>query len=117
MVLQPFVGPWTLLQFRNHFSQSVGLLERGISPSQGRYLDTGQHKHRTNAHTNIHALSGICAHDPSAPAGEDGSCFRPRGHRDRLLKHVEANVLFTPIKLVTLDCLYCLHPVIYRRCY
>jgi hypothetical protein len=32
------------------FPQSVGLLGRGISPSQGRYLHTEQHKHRINAH-------------------------------------------------------------------
>jgi hypothetical protein len=37
-------------QFSNNFSQSVGLLGRAISPSQGRYLNTGQHKHRINAH-------------------------------------------------------------------
>jgi hypothetical protein len=30
-----------------------------ISPSKGRYLHTGQHKHGINAHTDIHALSGI----------------------------------------------------------
>jgi hypothetical protein len=46
MALQPFVRPWPLLQFRNHFLQSVGLLGRVISPSQGRYLHTGQHKLR-----------------------------------------------------------------------
>jgi hypothetical protein len=40
------------------FTQSIGLLGRRISPSQGRYLHTGQHKHRRNAHTNIHATSG-----------------------------------------------------------
>jgi hypothetical protein len=62
-----------------HFSflirrQSVGLLGRGISPSQGRYL----YKHRIN--TNIHALSGIRTH---VRRGEDDSCFRPRGHCDR----------------------------------
>jgi hypothetical protein len=39
---------------------------RGISPSQGRYLHTGQHKHRKNTNTNIHASSGIRTHDPSA---------------------------------------------------
>jgi hypothetical protein len=50
MLLQPFVGPWPLIQFRNHFSQTVGLLGRVISPSQGRYLHTKQHKHRINAH-------------------------------------------------------------------
>jgi hypothetical protein len=47
MALRSFFGPWSLLQFRNlFFTQTVGLLERVISPSQGRYLHTGQHKHR-----------------------------------------------------------------------
>jgi hypothetical protein len=32
------------------YTQSVGLLRWVISPSQGRYLHTGYHKHRTNAH-------------------------------------------------------------------
>jgi hypothetical protein len=31
------------------YTESVGLLGRGISPSQGFYLHTGQHKHRINA--------------------------------------------------------------------
>jgi hypothetical protein len=31
--------------------QTVGLLGRGISSSQGLYLNTGQHKHRINTHT------------------------------------------------------------------
>jgi hypothetical protein len=66
------------------FTQSVGLLRRGISPSQGRYLRTGQYKHRMKAHTDIHASSGIRTHDPSIRAVEDGSCLRPRGHCDRL---------------------------------
>jgi hypothetical protein len=44
MALQNFVGPWPLLQFRNLFTQTVALLGRVISPSQGRYLHTGQHK-------------------------------------------------------------------------
>jgi hypothetical protein len=50
MPLQPFVGPWPL-QFRNlfFFTQSVGLLGQVISPSQGLYLHTGQHK-RTHKH-------------------------------------------------------------------
>jgi hypothetical protein len=43
---------WALAAFSLSwsFTQSVGLLGRGISPSQGRYLHTGQHKHRLNAH-------------------------------------------------------------------
>jgi hypothetical protein len=32
------------------YTQSIGLLGRGISPSQGRYLHAKQHKHRINAH-------------------------------------------------------------------
>jgi hypothetical protein len=80
--------PRSLIQFRNHFSQTVWLLGRVISPLQGRYLNTGQHKHRINARThtpNIHASSGIRTHDPSVRVSEDSSCHRPRGYCDRLL--------------------------------
>jgi hypothetical protein len=44
---------WTLAVFFPvswFFTRSVGLLERGISPSEGRYLQAGQHKHRIYAH-------------------------------------------------------------------
>jgi hypothetical protein len=62
---------------------SVGLLGRGISPTQDHYL------HRTtktqNKHTDIHALSGIRTYDPSVRASEDISCLRPRDNCDRLL--------------------------------
>jgi hypothetical protein len=171
---------WALVAFSASwsFTQSVCLLGRGIGPSQGRYLHTGQHKqnkrtqtsmhcylfiilngvrlspHGTaattgllyqplmiddgdcgsiggmkigrgnwstrrkpapatlcppqmpNAHTRarsqaadavvsqrltawanvrpIHALNGIRTHDPSVWAGEDTSCFRQRGHCNRL---------------------------------
>jgi hypothetical protein len=47
--LQPFVRLGGFFSFLI-FSQLVGLLGRGISPSQGRYLHTDEHKHRTNAH-------------------------------------------------------------------
>jgi hypothetical protein len=68
-------------------SQSVGLLGRGISPSQDRYLHTEQRKHRKNAHsTDVHASSRIRAHDPSVRASEDSSCLRPRGNCDRCLR-------------------------------
>jgi hypothetical protein len=48
MALHSFVGPWPLLQFRNlfFFTQTVGHLRRMISPSQGCYLNAGQHAHR-----------------------------------------------------------------------
>jgi hypothetical protein len=82
MALQPFFGPWPLIQFRN--LQTVELLGRVISPSQGRYLHTGQHKHRIKAHkTDIHALSAIRTHYPNVRESEDSSCLRQRGHCDR----------------------------------
>jgi hypothetical protein len=56
------------------YTQSVGLLGQGISPSQGRYL-----------HIDIHASSGIRTQDPSFPEGEDGSCFTPGNHCDQQL--------------------------------
>jgi hypothetical protein len=42
------LGPLT--KFRNHFSQTVGLLGRVISPLQGLYLNTGQHKQNKRIH-------------------------------------------------------------------
>jgi hypothetical protein len=76
------LGPGLFFSFVIFFTQSVGLLGREISPSQGRYLHTGQHKHRINAHINIHALILIRTHDPRVRASEDASCLRPRGHCD-----------------------------------
>jgi hypothetical protein len=68
-----------------HFSfltlrQSVGLLGRGISPSQGHYL----HKHKINA--DIHALNGISTHDLNVWASKGSSYHRLRGHCDQLLE-------------------------------
>jgi hypothetical protein len=78
MALQSFVGPWPLFQFRNRFTQSVGLLD-GRSARRKAYTYT----HRIKVHnTDIHALSGIRTHDPSVRASEDSSCLRPRGHSD-----------------------------------
>jgi hypothetical protein len=74
------LGPSLFFSFVIFFAHPVGLLGRGISPSQGHCLHTGQHKHRINAHnTDIHALSGNRTHDPSVWAGEDSSCLSPRG--------------------------------------
>jgi hypothetical protein len=84
MALHPSVGPWPLLHCLNiFFTETVGLLGRGISLSQGRYRHTGQHKHRIKAHADIHALSGIRTHDPSVRANEDSSYLRPRGYHAR----------------------------------
>jgi hypothetical protein len=87
IALEPFVGPWLLFQFLNLYT--VGRTPwTGISPSQGRYLHTGQYNHRINAHTDIHALSGIRNHFPSVRAGEDCSYLRPRGHCDQQMKYI-----------------------------
>jgi hypothetical protein len=72
------------------YTQSVGLLGRGISRSQGFYLHTEQHNHRINAHR--HLSSGIRSHDPSVRADEDGSCLSPRGHCDRLFTKLVSKI-------------------------
>jgi hypothetical protein len=79
MALPARSGPRPLIQFRNHFSQTVGLLGGVISSPEG------QHKHRIKRiHTpNIHGLSGIRAHDLSVRAREGSSRLRPRGYCNR----------------------------------
>jgi hypothetical protein len=86
MALESFVGPWPFFQVLNLFTHSVGLLGRGTSPSQDRYLNTGQHKHRIKAHRHSY-LKWNRTHEPSVWAGEDGSCLRPRGHCYTALLH------------------------------
>jgi hypothetical protein len=87
MALPPHLGPMPLIHFRNHFSQTVGLLERVFSPSQGplpKHRTTQPQNKRIHTHTpNINALSGVRTHDPSVRASEDSSCLRPRGYCDR----------------------------------
>jgi hypothetical protein len=83
MALQPLLGLGLFFSSVIFFTQSIGLLGGVISPSQGRYLYTEQHRHRINPQTDIHALNGIRTHDPSVRASEDSSCLRSRGHRDR----------------------------------
>jgi hypothetical protein len=76
----PLLGHGLFFSFIILFTQTVGLLGWVISPSQGRYLHTRQHKHRINAHTDIHALNGIWTHNPRVQASEKSSCLRPCGH-------------------------------------
>jgi hypothetical protein len=80
-VYSSLLGPGLFFNFVIFFMQTVELLGRLISPSQGRYLHTEQH-----THTNIHSLSGIRTHDPCVRASEESSCLRPRGPCDRLLQ-------------------------------
>jgi hypothetical protein len=49
--------------------QTVGLLGRVISPSQGLYLNTGQHKHRKNTYT-YHTSMPCVGFEPTIPASE-----------------------------------------------
>jgi hypothetical protein len=77
---------WALANFSvsSSYTQSLGLLGRGMSPSQSLYLHAEQHKHRINAHdTDNQALCGIRTYDPSVRRSEDSSCLRTRGHCDR----------------------------------
>jgi hypothetical protein len=69
------LGPGLFFSLVIFFTRTVGLLVRVISSSQGCYLHTGQHKHRINAHRDMHALSGIRTQDPSVRESEDSSCL------------------------------------------
>jgi hypothetical protein len=80
-------GPWPLFSLL-FCSQAVGLLGPVISPSQGLYLNTAQHKHIINAHTDIHVLSGIRTHDHSVRASEDSLCLGPLGYCDRRVRQL-----------------------------
>jgi len=63
------------------FGHLLGLLGRGISPTQGLYL------HRTTQHrkwrTPIHIPSGIRTRDPNFRTVEDSMCLRPCAHWNR----------------------------------
>jgi hypothetical protein len=56
-------GRLTYRRFLELFRQTVGLLGRAISPSQGLYLHRTTQYRKTRI--NIHALSGIRTHGPS----------------------------------------------------
>jgi hypothetical protein len=76
MALQPL---WALAVF---CTQSIGLLGRGISPSQGRYLHTEQHKHRINAHRHA-CLKWDSNPRSQCSSGRRRFMLRSRGHCDR----------------------------------
>jgi hypothetical protein len=62
-------GSRPLIQLRNHFSQTVGLVGRMISPLQGRYLNTGQHKHTINTFTHQTSMPWM-GFEPTIPGSE-----------------------------------------------
>jgi hypothetical protein len=69
MALPAHSVSWPLILFRNHFSQAVGLPGRVISPSQSRYLHTGQHKHRINEYTHKIYMPWV-GFEPTIPESE-----------------------------------------------
>jgi hypothetical protein len=73
IALQPFVVPWPLFQFLTLYTQSIVLLGRGISPSQGPYLHREQHRHRINAHRHP-CLEWDSTLPSQCSSGEDSSC-------------------------------------------
>jgi hypothetical protein len=80
MALQPIVGPWPLLQFRNLF-----YIDGGAPWTSDQPVARPQPTHRTtqtqiNVHTDIHAVSVIQTHDPSVRANGESPCLRQRGH-------------------------------------
>jgi hypothetical protein len=92
MALPAHSGPWPLIQFRNHFSQMVELLGRVISPSQGLYLNTGQHRHRINAYTHT---KHPCLKWDSNPRSQCLNGLRLHGYSDRhYLKYTRVNRIY-----------------------
>jgi hypothetical protein len=69
MALPAHLGPRPRIQFRNNFSQSVGLFWRVISPLQGRYINTEHHKHRTNPYTHQTFMPWV-GFEPTIPESE-----------------------------------------------
>jgi hypothetical protein len=78
MALQLFVGPWPLIQFRNHF-YTDGRTPWTSDQPVARPLPT----HRTQTHNKSTHRYPCLEWDPSVRASEDSSCLRSRGHRDR----------------------------------
>jgi hypothetical protein len=91
--LQPFVGLWPPLQFRNLF-YTDGRTPWTKDQPVARPLSTHRTTQTQNKriHTpNIHALSGIRTHDRSVRSSEGSSCLRPCGHRDRHFNEIVGN--------------------------
>jgi hypothetical protein len=92
MVLPAHSGPRPLIQFRNHFSHTVGLPWTSDQPV-ARQLP----KHRTTQTQikrirtpNINALNGIRTHDPSVRASEDSPCGYCDRHSNYTWRRVQA---------------------------
>jgi hypothetical protein len=79
MALQPFVGPWPLLQFRNHFYTDGTTPWTGDQPV-AKPLPT----HRTAQTQNKRTEASV--HWVGVLASQDSSCLRSRGNSNLHLK-------------------------------
>jgi hypothetical protein len=98
VALPAYSGLRPLIQFRNHFLQTVGLLGRVNRPSQGHYLYTGQHKHRINTYI----------HQTSMPlvAFEPNPSVRASGYRVRLIIEYTSLILVQIVNSILIEELY-----------
>jgi hypothetical protein len=62
---------------------SSSVSSQGRLPTHRTVYTQNKRTHSINAHTDIHASSGIRTHDPSVRPSEDSSCLRPRGYCGR----------------------------------
>jgi hypothetical protein len=74
-------GPWPLFSFMI-ILQTVELLGRVISSSQGLYLNTGQHKYRINTYTKHPCLVWVSNPRSQLPSERRQSCLRPLSYCD-----------------------------------
>jgi hypothetical protein len=85
------LGSWPLI-----FSLIINFTDCRTPWTSDQLVARPPPKHRTtrtqnkHIHTpNIHALSGIRAHDPGFRASENSSCLRPVGYRDLLRTSIQ----------------------------
>jgi hypothetical protein len=99
MALSAHSGPKPLIQFPNHFSQTVRLLPWTSDQPVARPLPA----HRINA--DIDSLSWIRTHDPTVRASEGSSCLKLRGYYDRQKDIFSAWKIISKVPAVILfDC-------------
>jgi hypothetical protein len=92
MALQPFVGPWPLLQFRNHFytdGRTPWMSDQPVT----RPLPTHRSTQTQNTGIHRHPMCGIRTHDPSVWACEDSLCLWPRGLCNRQIKLILKEIM------------------------
>jgi hypothetical protein len=94
------------------YTESVGLLGRGISPSHGFYLHTEKHSHRIKAHnTNIHMDLEWDSNPRSHRSSERRClCHRPLGHCDWRTECINPHNLGTSWRWVVIFMLQSLYP-------